>query len=846
MPNTKIKSVRKKIIMPKVKSSSPASEAVGLKRRCELQLVSLILVNWNSRKYLEPLLESLKKQSYKNIEMLLFDNGSSDGSLEYIRQNYPRIKITQSEENQGFARPLNICIARSKGKYILVANMDTFFEPHFIEEMVKAIEIAPDIGSVAGKIFKIKAGKKTQEPDCFSHFIRKDRTVVHLSVKEPDYQSSFYKEGRYCFGTPASAALYKREMLEDIKVNGEIFDENFFAYWEDVDVDWRSALRGWKCYYNPQAIAYHVREGSGLKKSDSKIAADCLANKFLTIIKNDSIRYVITDLHLIFLKACVEWLDYARRNIIIPLIALWKIFRLTPRMFRKRKVIQRRKKVDHKYIRVWFEDLYLRRRLRFTARKPYSFFKRIKHLLQSSATYRELGLLPTLAYSLVALILFFIGKIATVLIVKPLTIFAKQSINNPTRKRRKTVSGKRALLIPVIPDISHHFIYREVEELLTRGNYEVITLVRGDPRYRCKSLEPLLGKIIYLESVSDVRLLGLFSYLYYLLKSPISVARLINYYRIHEKEPLTLSVFYDPYNPIRGFALARYLQRRGISYVHVFGSTNPATRMLVAHLFLNIPFSITAYVDFDYPYSFKMLEEKVAHSEFCVVTTKFCKKRLGNYLNGHYCDKIYIIQSALDLERFIPQRVKTANVLAVGRLVEKKGFSYLIEACRILKKDGLKFKCTIVGGGPLEKALKSEIWDKQLEDIITLTGGITVDEVRDYYQRSTILVHPGIIASNGDRDGIPNSVSEAMAMGVPVIASAISGTPELITNEKTGLLVPAKDSTALADAMRRLIIDKGLRSRLAKRGRKRVEEFANIKNTVNNLHSLLEKHRGTL
>jgi len=341
--------------MPKVKSSSPASKAVGLKRRGELQLVSLILINWNSRKYLEPLLKSLKKQSYKDIEILLFDNGSSDGSLEYIRQNYPSIKITQSKENQGFARPLNICIAKSKGKYILVANMDTIFEPHFIEQMVKAIEIAPDIGSVAGKIFKIKGGKKTQERDCFSHFMRRNRTVTCFSIKEPDHRSSFYKKGRYCFGTPASAALYKRKMLEDIKVDGEIFDEDFFAYWEDVDVDWRSALRGWKCYYNPRAIAYHVRGGSGLKKSDSKIAADHLANKFLTIIKNDSIRYVITDLHLILRKACVEWIDYARRNIIIPLMALWKIFRLTPRMLRKRKVIQKRKKVSHKHIRVWFE-----------------------------------------------------------------------------------------------------------------------------------------------------------------------------------------------------------------------------------------------------------------------------------------------------------------------------------------------------------------------------------------------------------------------------------------------------------------------------------------------------------
>lgn len=141
--------------------------------------------------------------------------------------------------------------------------MDILLEKDFIAELVKGIDSSLEVGWVAGRFQQLKGLQKTEEIDCFGHYLCRDRYA-----KEVDYSRPFrwddYSKRQYVFGACAGAALYRREMLEDIKLGDEYFDEDFFAYFEDVDFDWRAQLAGWKCLYVPPAVAYHERGGSGL------------------------------------------------------------------------------------------------------------------------------------------------------------------------------------------------------------------------------------------------------------------------------------------------------------------------------------------------------------------------------------------------------------------------------------------------------------------------------------------------------------------------------------------------------------------------------------------------------
>ena len=193
--------------------------------------------------------------------------------------------------------------------------------------------------------------------------------------------------------------------------------------------------------------------------------------------------------------------------------------------------------------------------------------------------------------------------------------------------------------------------------------------------------------------------------------------------------------------------------------------------------------------------------------------------------------KIYKIYHGLDTQLFansaqdspIISDEKVPVVLSVGRLVKKKGFDFLIKACAILKERGRRFQCQIVGGGDgYTETLVQLIKELGLEDTVNLHGAVTQEELRDIYQQATLFALPCLVVDNGDRDGIPNVLVEAMAMRVPVISTDISGIPELIDNNVNGLLVPEKNALAMADAIEKLLINPALRQQLGDAGRARV------------------------
>src|SRR5262249_47962423 len=189
---------------------------------------------------------------------------------------------------------------------------------------------------------------------------------------------------------------------------------------------------------------------------------------------------------------------------------------------------------------------------------------------------------------------------------------------------------------------------------------------------------------------------------------------------------------------------------------------------------------------------------------------------------------IYKIYHGLDTRQFAPRATAMEEpapplLLAVGRLVEKKGFPVLIEACRLLKDWGYQFQCQLIcGGGPCAGQVASLIRELGLEDVVVMRPAVTQEELRQIYQQATLFTLPCQIAENNDRDGIPNVLVEAMAVGLPVVSTNISGIPELIEHGVSGLLTPQKDAPPLAEAVARLLDTPALRKKLGSAAREKV------------------------
>jgi glycosyltransferase involved in cell wall biosynthesis len=215
--------------------------------------------------------------------------------------------------------------------------------------------------------------------------------------------------------------------------------------------------------------------------------------------------------------------------------------------------------------------------------------------------------------------------------------------------------------------------------------------------------------------------------------------------------------------------------------------------------------------------------------------TRYNKSHLENIAGKDLDHKISCIHHGLDPNAYRPAPPVSRGrplVLAVGQLTERKGFAHLIKGCYKLKEQEYDFTCHIVGKGPQREELEALIIRLSLEDTVTLCGALAHEEVIEKYKQATMFVLPCVASSAGNLDGIPNVLAEAMAMQVPVITTNLSGIPELVEDQKNGLLVPSGDDTALVGAMARLLDTPALRVRLGRNGRRTVLEKFDIARNV--------------
>src|SRR5437588_7244985 len=319
--------------------------------------VSVTIVTFNSGRFIKRCLESVLVQRYANKEVIVIDNASTDGTVDILEQFEDRCQIIYNDENIGFAAAQNQAISLGTGDWVLTLNPDVLLLPNFIQALVDAGQFDSQIGTVCGKLLTILASFDLPEkPVVDSTGIYFNPMLRHLDRGSQEVDNGHYLHYEYVFGATAAAALYRREMIDDIAIDNEFFDSDFFVYREDADVAWRAQLMGWRCLYAPYARGYHVRSVLPGKRRalPPEINMHSVKNRFLLRMKNIS-----PDLYR------RNWLSISFRDATVvacclawehsSLKAFWYLARNWKRILAKRREIQRRQRVDDEYIASWFK-----------------------------------------------------------------------------------------------------------------------------------------------------------------------------------------------------------------------------------------------------------------------------------------------------------------------------------------------------------------------------------------------------------------------------------------------------------------------------------------------------------
>lgn len=399
---------------------------------------------------------------------------------------------------------------------------------------------------------------------------------------------------------------------------------------------------------------------------------------------------------------------------------------------------------------------------------------------------------------------------------------------------------KIAYLLSSFPCLSETFILQEILEL-ERQKVPLLLFSLSEPGpSTAMTTEAVWGGRAPITYISRSSMLTLFAAAAWrFLKAPwrflrTSILMLGHYHRRSVFKHLLYAAY-----------LAEQLERAGTAHLHAHYATEPTSVAQAVHLLTGIRYSFTAHAYDIYLSPKAELTYKMGMAHFIVTCTAYNQRYLVDLVKQNLAERIHCVHHGLNLGAF-PSNTSNSSMLlrpplllAVGRLVEKKGLSYLLRACRILQDQGYTFTCRIVGEGPLRQTLEREIRELALSERVELWGAETHERVIEMYQRATIATLPCIISQNGDRDGIPNVLVEAMCMGVPVVSTPVSGIPELITSGINGVLVPPNNSSALATALASLLDDPLLCCRLAAAGRQTVLEQFDMAHNTKQLIQLL-------
>ena len=289
------------------------------------------------------------------------------------------------------------------------------------------------------------------------------------------------------------------------------------------------------------------------------------------------------------------------------------------------------------------------------------------------------------------------------------------------------------------------------------------------------------------------------------------------------------------------------MREMGIYHVHAHFAGMAARTAFWINRFFSISFSFTAHAnDIFSPRRFEIGLDKLVDTARAIVTETDYAARFLRERFSHRADRVHRIYNGLDLAEFGRADFSSTPplIIAVGRLISKKGFADLIRACGLLAERGKSFRCEIIGEGPLENELRRQIEELGLQNYVALSGAKPQTQLRRLLAAANVFVLPSVIDPDGGMDNLPTVIMEAMATGLPVVSTNIGGIPEMIVENETGFLVQSGDASGMAYAIERAISDRCLAERLGHSGYERARTLFSIENNVRDLCALLKTARG--
>jgi GT2 family glycosyltransferase len=323
-------------------------------------LVSITIVTWNSACHLRECLDSIGRQDFPDIEIVVLDNASSDETREILREYGSRLQAVYKDGNAGFAAGQNEAIRVAHGEWILCLNPDVFLRQDFVSELVAAGVAHPEAGAVCGKLFRWQpqlAGGMTNIIDSAGVYFTRNMRHLDRGAEEVDHGQ--YERMQYVFGASGAAVMFRREFINTVSVDGEFFDEDFFSFREDGDLAWRAQLMGQRYLYTPKAVAWHVRRVTPERRKDLPFVVNwhSVKNRWLMRAKNAS-WWLTFRLAVPVLWRDIQAFGYALlrdRTMISACLYRWRRD-VRKRLQRKRAIIQARRKVSDREMLWWFSD----------------------------------------------------------------------------------------------------------------------------------------------------------------------------------------------------------------------------------------------------------------------------------------------------------------------------------------------------------------------------------------------------------------------------------------------------------------------------------------------------------